>query len=71
MYFDNDAFSGPADIQIQYYLEGGGAQTLTHPMSICGNTWHVGTFDFRVTPAVFTPDGSESDQWASRTDQCN
>ena len=57
---------------VRYFnLEGGAAQSVSHSMSICGNTWHVGTFDFRVSPATFTPDTTETDQWASRTDGCD
>jgi hypothetical protein len=70
MYFDDASFSGAADIQIEYNLEGGATQSVAHAMSTCGNMWHVGTFDFRVSPAVFASGGSESDQWATRTDEC-
>lgn len=70
MYFDDGAFVGPADVTVEYNLEGGAPATLTRAMATCGNTWHVGTFDFRVSPATFVPDGTESDAWATRTEEC-
>lgn len=70
MYFDDAAFVGPADVIVEHSLEGGAATTVTRAMGTCGNMWHVGTFDFRTSPATFTPAGTESSTWASRTEGC-
>jgi hypothetical protein len=70
MYFDDGAITDPVDIAVEYNLGGTSAQTVTHAMSICGNMWHVGTFDFRTSPATFTPGGTETDQWSTRTEGC-
>ncbi len=70
MYFDDASYAGAADLTVAYNLEGGATQMVTHAMSTCGNTWHVGRFDFGVSPATFTPDGGETAQWSTRTDEC-
>lgn len=57
----------PTEVSVTVNLLGMPAGTFVMPMDACGTTWHVGQFNFGVTPAAFVADTMLTNAYRNRS----